>query len=207
MGISLYLGILIALAVLIYNCYPWNKGYTGFEIIKDYYHKKDSLKSIDISWQYSLSPSVENFALIDMSQRKFINELKPEKCYLFQSFYYDTNQVQQYIDKFIIYFKNGRPFSSDNKTNLIKGGDDFFYIDRPIKQAAVVIEIYKEGSPRLAFRQSDIGIINRSGENYYGQLGIYRCELKKTDCFNGFNIRKAFWIYNIFPNCAECSGE
>ena len=181
---------------IVYNFFPWYKGFTGIQIIKDYSIKKKSIKEAEISWVYSLPPRIENFPLIDLAQKRFVDEINPDKCYLFQCFYYDSNQVQKYIDQYIIYYKNKKPFTTNPSVVFTPKSDGLYELVETIngKTAATIlskdtfVSIVTSGNHQPP---------DQGSENYYFLDGQYRFELKRISPYNGFNIRKAYWIYNF----------
>jgi hypothetical protein len=97
LGISTFVLLTILSFVLVFYFFPWIKGYNAFGLIQDYSKKRNGLKNIKTEWIYSLPKRVEFYPQIDLAQRKFVEDIKPKKCFLLQSFYYDSLQVQNYI--------------------------------------------------------------------------------------------------------------
>lgn len=186
---------LISCAV-IYRVFPWYEGYTGIQLIEDYSNKKKNIKEVEVSWIYSLPPRIENFPLIDLAQRKFVEEIYPDKSYLFRCFYYDSSQVQKYVDQYIIYFKNNKPFTTKPSVVFTPKSEDSYELVETIDGKVSAIILGKNNFIRMVIL-GDNQSPDQSNENYYLSDGQYRFELKQIDPYNGFNIRKAYWIYRF----------
>ncbi|MBO9634970.1 MAG: hypothetical protein J7578_17805, partial [Chitinophagaceae bacterium] len=132
-SIQVFIVLTLLSCIVVYNYFPWYKGYTGFQIIKDYAAKKKSTKEVDPRWIYSLPARIENYPLIDLAQRKFAKEINPDKCYSFQRFYYDSSGIQQYIDQYIIYFKDNKPFTTEPAIDFTQKPDGSYELQETSK--------------------------------------------------------------------------
>jgi hypothetical protein len=183
----------------IYEALPWYDGYTGVQIIKDYAKKKRSVKKVEYSWIYDLPGGVKDLPLIDMAERKFSAEIKPDQCYLLRCFYSDSNTIQQYPDKYMIYFKNREPFTTNPKIAFRQTGDGIYRLSEQVEGKELFFVTVKESVIYLSSdKDNKLNTFENGINSIYLENGIYRCELKKTDANNGLDVRHAYWIYDLF---------
>ncbi len=195
-SILLLVSLTIISCAILYYYFPWYKEYGATQIIREYSHKKKNLKNVDIAWIYTLAPRIENYSMIDLAQRKFVNEIKPDKCYLFQCFYYDSSQIQQYVDQYIIYFRNQVPFTTKAGTFFTRSANNAYELTEIIDGQPLALISAKDNVVSMTTINNH-QIPSEDNKNSYVSNGKFRFELKSTDPYNGFNVRKAYWIYRF----------
>ena len=193
-SILVFAVLVLVSCTIIYNFFPWHKGYSAIELIKDYKTKKKNTQEVEISWIYKLDQRVENYPLIDLAQRKFINEVKPDKCYLFQCFYCDNEGVNQYVARYMIYIKDSIPYTTNPAIAFTSKGRGSYELTVD-NETSMQIEV-QNNIAKIGLRNDRLHPANNS-ENHYLIMGKYRFTLDLTDPNNGFNVRKAYWIYNF----------
>ena len=115
-----------------------------------------------------------------------------------QCFYYNNRGIQEYVKKFIIYFKEDVPYSTSSTLNFAKKKQNEYLLIHNVDDSSKVFIATKNGK----FDLDSLGFkaYIESSENieiYSKELGKYIYEIKRQNELNVFNISEVYWIYKL----------
>ena len=183
--------------LVMYNIYPWNRNYSGYQIVKDCLDKRKNIDSVKLEWMYTLDRNVENYPLIELAQRSF-KQMDPDKSYMLDCYYNNDAGVEQYVMRSVIYFKNGIPFTTDRRLKFEQKNTNEYELDHVLDVDNVVHINVKDGR----FNLSNAGFTSQIDstddiEIYRKEYGKYILHITKLYESYVFDVSGQYWIYKI----------